>query len=55
MSRPVKWRDYAIRPSRDRAVFSVFRRTSEVPLFQIVKEPSLAPRPRRYSWWRPAA
>ena len=32
------------RPSSDRAVFSVFRRTSEVPLFQIVKDPKLARR-----------
>lgn len=37
-----EWRDYAIDHLRDRAVFSVFRRTSEVPLFQIVKTPALA-------------
>lgn len=37
-----EWRDYAIDHMRDRAVFSVFRRTSEVPLFQIVKTPALA-------------
>ena len=30
------------RPLRDRAVFSVFRRTSETPLFRIVKNPALA-------------
>lgn len=36
------WRDYAIDHLRERAVFSVFRRTSEVPLFQIVKTPALA-------------
>jgi hypothetical protein len=30
-----EWRDYAIDHLSDRAVFSVFRRTSEVPLFQI--------------------
>lgn len=37
-----EWRDYAIDHLRDRAVFSVFRRASEVPLFQIVKTPALA-------------
>lgn len=37
-----EWRDYAIDHLSDRAVFSVFRRTSEVPLFQIVKDPRLA-------------
>jgi len=38
-----EWRDYAIDHAGDRAVFSVFRRTSETPLFQIIK----APRPAR--------
>ena len=37
-----EWRDYAIDHLPDRAVFSVFRRTSEVPLFQITKSPKLA-------------
>lgn len=37
-----EWRDYAIDHLTDRAVFSVFRRTSEVPLFQITKNPKLA-------------
>ncbi len=39
-----EWRDYAIDHLSDRAVFSVFRRASEVPLFQIVKDPGLARR-----------
>jgi hypothetical protein len=39
-----EWRDYAIDHLSDRAVFSVFRRTSEVPLFQIAKMPKLARR-----------
>ena len=34
-----EWRDYAIDHLADRAVFSVFRRASETPLFQIVKDP----------------
>ncbi|MAZ83786.1 MAG: hypothetical protein CME90_09290 [Hoeflea sp.] len=37
-----EWRDYAIDHLKDRAVFSVFRRTSEVALFQIIKDPSRA-------------
>ena len=44
-----EWRDYAIDFTRDRAVFSVFRRSSEVPLYQIVKDPSLARRQGAYS------
>jgi hypothetical protein len=39
-----EWRDYAIDHLSDRAIFSVFRRTSEVPLFQIAKMPKLARR-----------
>lgn len=39
-----EWRDYAIDHLSDRAVFSVYRRASEVPLFQIVKDPKLARR-----------
>jgi hypothetical protein len=37
-----EWRDYAMDFGRDKAVFSVFRRTSEMPLYRIVKEPALA-------------
>jgi hypothetical protein len=32
-----EWRDYAIDFLKDRAVFSVFRRTAEVPLYRIEK------------------
>lgn len=39
-----EWRDYAIDHLRDRAVFSVFRRASEVPLYRIEKVPRLARR-----------
>jgi hypothetical protein len=39
-----EWRDYAIDFLRDRAVFSVFRRTSEVPIYRIEKNPRLARR-----------
>ena len=44
-----EWRDYAIDHLSDRAVFSVFRRTSETPLFRIVKNPSMARRQGAYS------
>jgi hypothetical protein len=37
-----EWRDYAIDMGRDRAVFSVFRRASEVPIYTIEKSPKLA-------------
>ena len=33
------WRDYAIDGLKDAAVFSVFRRSSEVPLYRIEKRP----------------
>ena len=36
------WRDYAIDGLKDAAVFSVFRRASEVPLYRIEKHPHLA-------------
>ena len=44
-----EWRDYAIDFLRDKAQFSVFRRASEVPLYRIVKDPSLARRQGAYS------
>lgn len=37
-----EWRDYAIDHTRERAVFSVYRRARDIPLFQIVKDPALA-------------
>lgn len=44
-----EWRDYAIDFMDDMAVFSVFRRTSEMPLYRIVKNPSLARKQGAYS------
>jgi hypothetical protein len=44
-----EWRDYAIDFWRDRAVFSVYRRTSELPLYRIEKDPRLARRQGAYS------
>jgi Protein of unknown function (DUF2794) len=44
-----EWRDYAIDFLKDRAVFSVFRRSAEVPLYRIEKNPKLARRQGAYS------
>lgn len=44
-----EWRDYAIDHLRERAVFSVFRRTSESPLYRIEKQPKLAARQGQYA------
>lgn len=44
-----EWRDYAIDFGRERAVFSVFRRTSEMPLYRIIKDPKLARKQGAYS------
>lgn len=35
-----EWRDYAIDHLKDRAVFSVYRRASEAPLYRIEKVPA---------------
>jgi len=43
-----EWRDYAIDGLREAAVFSVFRRASEAPLYRIEKHPGLA---RRQGAW----
>src|ERR1700730_13908924 len=44
-----EWRSYAIDFLRDRAVFSVFRRASEVPIYRIEKDPRLARKQGIYS------
>lgn len=44
-----EWRDYAIDQDRHRAVFSIFRRSSEVPLYRIVKNPELSRRQGAYA------
>src|SRR5436853_5249052 len=44
-----EWRDYAIDFLKDRAVFSVFRRSSEVPIYRIEKDPRLARKQGMYS------
>ena len=44
-----EWRDYAIDFLKDRAVFSVFRRASEMPIYRIEKNPKLGRRQGAYS------
>ena len=44
-----EWRDYAIDMGREKAVFSVFRRATEYPLFRIEKNPKLARKQGAYS------
>jgi hypothetical protein len=44
-----EWRDYAIAFLKDRAVFSVFRRASEQPLYRIEKNPAFARRQGEYA------
>lgn len=44
-----EWRDYGISMLRYRAVFSIFRRTSEYPIFTIEKNPKLYSKQQLYS------
>ena len=44
-----EWRDYGISCLRDVAVFSVFRRTAEIPLYRIEKRPRLRGRQGQYA------
>ena len=44
-----EWRDYAIDFLKDRAVFSVFRRSSEMPIYRIEKNPKLDRKQGAYS------
>lgn len=44
-----EWRDYAIDHLKDRAVFSVFKRAGEYPLYRIEKNPKLAAKQGAFS------
>jgi hypothetical protein len=44
-----EWRDYGISTLREAAVFSVFRRTAEHPLYRIEKRPKLRARQGQYA------
>jgi hypothetical protein len=44
-----EWRDYGISHLRDVAIFSVFRRAAEMPLYRIEKRPAMRARQQMYS------
>ncbi|MCT4578332.1 MULTISPECIES: DUF2794 domain-containing protein [Donghicola] len=44
-----EWRDYGLSMLRDVAVFSVFRRTAENPIYRIEKRPKLRNRQGMYA------
>ncbi len=44
-----EWRDYAIDHSAEKAVFSIFKRSGEMPLYRVEKNPKLATRQGAYS------
>ena len=44
-----EWRDYGMDGLKEAAVFSVFRRTSEAPLYRIEKRPALARKQGAYA------
>lgn len=44
-----EWKDYAIDHLKDRAVFSVFKRSGELPLYRIEKNPKLAAKQGAFS------
>ena len=44
-----EWRDYGISSLREVAIFSVFRRTAEHPMYRIEKRPKLAGKQGQYS------
>ncbi|MBC7738259.1 MAG: DUF2794 domain-containing protein [Candidatus Saccharibacteria bacterium] len=44
-----EWRDYGLSTLRDLAVFSIFRRTAEYPLYRIEKRPKLRLKQGMYS------
>lgn len=44
-----EWRDYALDFLRERAVFSVYRRSAEFPFYRVEKTPKLARRQGAYA------
>lgn len=44
-----EWRDYGLSTLRDMAVFSIFRRTAEMPLYRVEKRPALRAKQGMYS------
>lgn len=44
-----EWRDYGISCLRDMAIFSVFKRTAEYPIYRIEKRPKLRVKKQQYA------
>ena len=44
-----EWRDYGISCLREAAVFSIFRRTAEQPLYRVEKRPKLRDKQGQYA------
>jgi hypothetical protein len=44
-----EWRDYGISSLKEVAIFSIFRRTAENPIYKIEKRPKLRNRQGEYS------
>ncbi|MGQ3210576.1 DUF2794 domain-containing protein [Shinella sp.] len=44
-----EWRDYAIDHMREKAVFSIFKRSGEMPLYRVEKTPKLTAKQGAYS------
>ena len=44
-----EWRDYALDFVEERAAFSIYRRTSEVPLYTVEKRPKLKTKQGQYA------
>ena len=44
-----EWRDYGISMLKDVAVFSIFRRAAEHPIYRIEKRPKLATKQQQYA------
>jgi hypothetical protein len=44
-----EWRDYALDFTKEKAVFAVFKRTGELPLYRIEKNPKLSSKQGAYS------
>lgn len=44
-----EWRDYALDHGREEAVFSIYRRMGEVPMYRVTKTPRLSRRQGAYA------
>jgi hypothetical protein len=44
-----EWRDYGIAMTKEAAIFSIFRRSAEHPIYRVEKRPKLAAKQQQYS------